>query len=1042
MDDPQVKGVIGWFIRNPIAANLLMITILAMGWISLGGIRRESFPKLPPSEIRIEIPYDSGAAQETEEAVTLRVEAALGRIEDIKRVSSLSDPMGSTFTVEKETSADIDDLILQIREEIETLSLPDEAERARVMRDAWVEEIAHIAVVGNVDHQTLSQTARRVRDALLGRPEISALSIIGEWTPELVIEIPPQALARYDLARQDLAAHLINLTQSAPEGRIETATGPLVVSTADTAIQPEDLAGITVETGPDGQIVTLSQIADIRRDYETPRSLLRFDGAPAIRLTVEMSASSDLLSAARALHDTVDSFANGSALPTGVELRVWRDESGFISDRLSLLAKNGLQGMLLVAAILALFLRPRVAFWVVLGLPVCFAGALILMGPAFFDYTLNELTTFGFIVALGLVVDDAIVVGESVSDTVSKRGASPESVYVGVKSVATPTIFGMLTTIAAFYPITVIDGDLARILAQFATIVIFTLLFSMVETKLILPSHLAGGTGKARFTAVSDFCSGALHLFTVNVYAPALRVALRIRYLSLLAMVACFGATLYAVSSGTVRQAFFPDIPQRVLNVSYVAHSDLAADLFEREALRIADAGRTLQGEINAVAGHQVISAIELLAQDRSATITAELSTDVDTADILNQWRNRVGPVEGARELNFSNRMSGFPDFSVELSLPDRDALQSVSTDVLRQLSAVEGVTEAKSASAANQPQIKLHLTQLGETLGLTVDDVARQIDGLLDGVELTTFMEEGREVSVRLTTPVSNRQSLMDLPRLEISTPDGQRVQLSAVVNWTRTLVSDEIARNAQGRVVSLSASIDNSVIDGFTLRETFLRDILPPILDAHPDLTFGFFGETQAQEEASSGLVQAFALALLIIYGLLAVALRSYVQAFLVLLVVPLGLIGAVWGHWLHDLPLSILSVNGVIALSGVIVNNGLLLVSTYNAQRRVASTIQGALIDTGITRFRAVILTSATTFLGLAPLLWEISEQAQFLIPAAVSISYGMLFATLITLFIVPVLLLITRDVTGLFETGYFTKRSKRRAKRLNPGTTMLS
>ncbi|NVO57342.1 efflux RND transporter permease subunit [Rhodobacteraceae bacterium B1Z28] len=1024
MADPKSRGLIGWFIRNPIAANLLMMTILVLGWFSLTEIRREGFPKLPPSQVKIELIYDSGSAQETEEAITIKIEAALSRVKGIRRISSRSTAVGSFFSVEKETSTDIDRLIAEIRTEIDALTFPAEAERAQITRDVWIEDVLNVQIAGDVDHETLSETAFRLRQALLARPEITSLSTAGEWHPERIIEVSPEAMQRYDLTRADLAATLRNYLQDAPQGRIETTTGPIVVSTVETAPTLEDLRALPVKTGTAGQVITLGQIAEIRKDYETPKALKRFDDEPALRLTVEMGAASDIIAAARATRETVESFANSPGMPQGVTLHIWNDQSQFIEDRLSLLKKNGLQGALLVALILALFLHPRVALWVALGLPVSFAGALILMGPAFFDFTLNDLTTFGFIVALGLVVDDAIVVGESVSDTIAARGPGTRAVYAGVKAVNMPTIVGMLTTIAAFYPITVIDGDLARVLAQFSTIVIFTLLFSMVETKLILPAHLVDtGLGRSRriwrsLTTVSEHCTQALRWVATRIYRPCLQQALRLRYISLLLMFGILAGSLLAVSNGVVRQAFFPDIPLRVLTVTYVAEPDLGQTLFQHEVSRIARIGTRLQRELKAASGKDVITAVELDALDRRATILAELSADANAGQILAQWQKRTGAIEGARELSFTDSFGSFPDFSVEISTADRAALQKISSDVIQQLQAVPGVTLAESSLDASQPQVQLHMTPLGETLGLEVEDIAQQIEGLLDGIEITTFMHQNKEISVTLTTPETSRQTAGDIGQLEVVTSNGQRVKLKSVVKLSTGFIAQEINRNGQGRVVTLSASVDHAVTNGFALRETFNSRILPPILSAYPDVQVAYFGETEAEEDASIGLLQAFGMALLIIFGLLAAALRSYLQSALILMVVPFGLVGAIWGHWLHDLPLSILSANGIVALAGVIVNNGLLLVVTYNATDKTSRTMD-ALMNTGTNRFRAVVLTSMTTFFGLAPLLYETSEQAQFLIPAAVSIAYGMLFATLITLFLVPVLLFISQDLKWLIQ-----------------------
>jgi multidrug efflux pump subunit AcrB len=1032
MSNPNQKGWIAWFANNSVAANLLMFCIIAAGVMTLMSIRTEGFPGFEAKQVTISVPYNSGSAVETERAVTKKIERALTGTEGIKKVTSTSTASNSTIVVEKSSGIDLDKLLADVKIKVDAVSLPDAAENPVVVRATEIEEVIQIELFGPLEQDVLSTIARRLKDRLLEDPLIPSVTIGGDKTQEITIKVNEQALQRYGLTFGTVVRQVQAFSLVSEQGSLKGENGRILVKADKQSYYKQDFEGIPVVTLDDGRVVRLQELAEISDGYTDDKSLFLFDGQPGRKLTVQMVGDADLIPSALRAREIIDEVLADGNLPPQLQVQFWGDQSVEISDRLSLMMTNGLMGMGFVLLTLSLFLNLRTAFWVAMGLPIAFAGALFLMGPSVMGLTLNELTTFGFIIALGIVVDDAIVVAESVHTTVEEEGSGVDKVVKGVHKVATPAVFGVLTTMAAFFPITLVTGRLAEVFSLFAWVVVFCLIFSIIESKFILPAHLAHinhskrhNNVLARFWhAFQDKVGGALDRFRLNIYQPLVTLALKVRYLSALVFCLVLVAVGYMIPSGHVRMVFFPEIPGSTITAIYESEPDLGYGRLFSEGYRLEKALHELNEELanEEPSGKPPLTGIELTASDTGTVTVTGVATlpserSITITEMADRWRDKVGPVEGAKRLNF--RASDFDDadFSVELLLDDLDLLIQASQIVEDRLATQDGVLSVTNNLRAVRGRMNISLTDYGRAIGLTTQSVSEQVFQAIRGAEIQRFQRDDQEVKVRVRYPDAERSSKAALEQLYVRTPDGNPVLLSAVATLSPDFTVDEIYHRERKRVATLETQIDKGSISAENLTSYFNTEIFPQLQQQFPGIEAEFSGEVEQQSEAIGGLITAFTIALIAIYVLLAVPLKSYTQPVIVMAAIPFGIVGAILGHWIVGLPISILSINGILALSGIVVNDSLLLVSAYNENKGNGTKIRKALILAGGLRMRAVILTSTTTFAGLAPMIFETAEQAQFLIPAAVSLGFGILFATLITLFLIPVFLRILDDFKGL-------------------------
>lgn len=1027
--DPTRTGWVAWFARNPVAANLLMVFILVVGTMTALNLRVEDFPSFPPDSISVTVVYDSGSAATTEESVTIKLEEALNGLPGIEQLASTSTGSGTEMTIQKTSDYSLDALYQDVKNRIDAISsLPDDAEKPVISRQVEEEEVLSVHLFGHVEQATLQQTATMLRDQLLAQPAIEEVFTTGRQTPEISIQIDEQRLQALGLSLSDVADRIAAASVIQSGGELYSENGTLVVKADQARYHQREFEAILIRETADGQRLTLVDVAHVSDGYAQSGVISRLDGIPAIELAVKMYSSSSIMDSAEAARAEVEKVIN--TLPDGVEIAIWNDSSGFIGERLGLLLDNSLMGIALVMFMLSLMLNVRLAFWVGVGLPVIFAGAMLLIGPNFYDLTINEITTFGFIIALGIVVDDAVVVGESIYAEREKRGANIEATIRGAQRVTLPTVFGVLTTVVAFLSLALVDGRMGKIFSLFAYAAACCLIFSLIESKLILPAHLAHlkmkPTSRSNPIArgwgwLQGHVSRALNYWIRKLYRPFIHKALQLRYATVTLALTLFVLVVGMVPSGKISAVFFPDIPENLVTVSLTLEDEAGYGLAQAQAIELEQIGLQVSRELQEKYQLLVppLKHVMTTTTDNSATLIAELSprdqrpftTDV----LLEEWEDAVGPMEAVRRLLFTADHDDDADLSIELRSQDADLLRAASRRVRDELAGYAGVSGVQNSLKAGQVQLDLELKPAGQAMGLTTIMLAQQIQQAYQGYEVQRIQRGRDEVKVKVRYPDAQRRSMEDLQNAHIRTNDGRVVPLLSVAEITPRYVANEIERIDRSRVAVVTGDLDKEVANDEDILDAMEAGLFSELRRDHPGLTIALTGEAEEKEKATSSIELAFAVALIAIYALLAIPLKSYTQPLLIMTAIPFGIIGALLGLWLHDLPLSILAMFGILALSGVVVNDSLLLISRFNEYREAGKPVKLAMVESCCSRMRAIILTSVTTYVGLVPLILDTAESAQMLIPAAVAMGYGILFATMITLILIPALVMIREDLS---------------------------
>ncbi|WP_440055413.1 efflux RND transporter permease subunit [Pseudoalteromonas sp. T1lg65] len=1028
-------GVISWFTKNPVAANLLMAAVIILGLSVAGNLRKEAFPDRAPDTVQVAVTYPSGSATQAEQGIAMTIESALQSVVGIKRITSTSNANGTTVLVEKTSSHDLNTLLRDVKSQVDAIhNLPSDAEKPVIKAARREEQVLRVQLFGDTDHATLQQLGSKLAESLLAKPNIATLSEVDYREPLIAIEINEAKLQAYHLTLSDIAAAINQESGTALTTSLRNPDKVIRLSAATQALYGKDFADIEVIKGAQGSIVKLSDVADIYDSYaDDSLHLSRFNGQRAYTIKLVMDEFGDMEKIVEQANQVVAQFQ--PTLPDGVNLITWYDRSQLITERLSLLSYNALSGIVLVFIVLAVFLNLRVAFWVAAGLPFVFFGALYFMTEPYANLTLNEMTTFGFIMALGIVVDDAVVVGESVYSTRKRLGDTISNTITGTSLVAMPTLFGVLTTVAAFMALASVSGGLGVLYAQFGTVVALCLLLSLVESKLILPAHLAHLNtqnepthllGKL-WSQVQNRADMALNKLNIHYYKPALQQVLTHRYAALLTFISMLLLAFGLLTNGMVRVGFFPSLPADTLTANMTLQNDASFGQTEynltqlEQQLYLAEKAILPDGEATAIE-HVAVSA----SNDLAGNITVSLAKNAPYSMVMlaEQWRTLVGKPEGVKSLHIQSQLAMVSNFKVELKSNNEAALLDAETAIKSALNTTSGVHSIDSTLAPGESVLRFELTPQGKMLGMTSELLARQLLQAFGGEIVQRYMRDKDEVKVRVRYPLSERSNPSDVAHARVRTPDGNLVPLNVVATIVNDTQVQEITRINGTRAITISAAVDKQQLTPVELVANLKATLTPTLLQQHPDLAIHFAGEAEHQAETTSSMKSAYLLALLAIYALLAIPLKSYLQPLLIMAVIPFGFVGAILGHWSNNLTLSILSLNGILALSGVVINDSLLLVNQFNRYKAEGKAIVDAVVESGTGRLRAILLTSLTTFAGLYPILGETSQQAQFLIPAATSLGYGILFATVITLFLIPMLLMISHDVKTTFAKLYAT------------------
>ncbi|PTP89716.1 acriflavine resistance protein B [Vibrio splendidus] len=1011
-----------WFINNPVAANLLMMAIVISGVLAFGQLRVESFPQIAPSSVSITVAYPGGTAQQIDESVTQRIEESISGIAGIKQITSQSSAGVSRVVVRKTSSTDLDKLLDDIRNQVNAINgFPVQAERPQVVRNEFTNLAAFVVVSGPRTDDELQPIAKQLEQALKKNPQISKVSNWGSRTPQLVIEPDPDQLKALGLSLEDLARLVEQRSLETRSGELISDKGRMVIRGDGYADDLQKLNQLVVISGSNGKIL-LGDIAKLSRGYQYSGSIVRNNGSNAIALLVSTSQTDNLLKVSEAISETLD--AQRAILPSDIELNTMADMAPYIEEQLFRLSENAWQGLLIVVVLLGIFLEIRLAFWVAMGIPIALTGTLAAM--QLFNYSINDITLFGFILVLGVLVDDAVVVGEAIHEKRTGNGISSGNLnlngktaaWQGVHSVSVATVFGVLTTIAAFSPMLWINNELAKVLAGFSAVVIFALIFSLIESKFILPSHLAQLSVKkpstGLFAKVQNAAQGGLQWFNLNIYKPVLEFALGYKVASLLGFVAVISLAYGMWSNGAIRSALFPEIPGRYIT-AVIELEDGAPLPLQRQALLQVEQAMTqvekglmddypLQEKpvVNLLAWSDGYGEIEVTAE-----LTNESLSSLPGNLLLKRWREHTGQIEGAYSVKFSAAEEPAGGTFLTISSNDRELASLVSEELADTLASLKGVSDVYDDGQDGLPQVRLVLNQYGQQLGLTQAKLAQLAGEAFGEREVHRLLENGQETKVLLQYPRDERRTLAQLQQALIMLPNGGSVMMGDIAEFRHEQEPQVVYRRDREQVINLYWKQNRDLQSPEKTREQ-LADTIESLHLQFPSVTIKAGGEFEEIGEVSNGFKSAMILTLIMIYILLAVPLKSYWQPMIIMAVIPFGFAGAIFGHYLMDLPISILSMFGMMAMTGIVINDSLVLITRFNAEYRQGVPLQQALVIAGTSRLRAIFLTTITTVCGLLPLLSDTAEQAQYLKPAAVSLVFGELFATAVTLILIPVLL----------------------------------
>ncbi len=1050
-----MRGILPWFAKNSVAANLLMMLIIFAGLASLTSkVRTETFPEFSANLVTVTVPYLGAAPEEVEEAVCARIEERVQDLESVKRVRSTASEGVGTVTLELLDDVDPREALDDVKARVDAIdTFPEETEKPIIQEVILRRQVLSIAISGEAGERTLRRLGEQVRDEISALPGITQVELQAVRPYEISVEISEQAMRRHGLSFDQVARAVRRSSLDLPGGSVKTEAGEILLRTDGQAYRGQEFEDLVLINRGDGTRLTLGQVATVVDGFAETDLTARFDGHPAVLVQVYRVGDQDVTELANRAKAYVEKTAK--RMPEGVKLTVWQDDTVILEDRMRTLSDNGRAGLLLVLIVLTLFLRLRLAFWVSIGIVVSFMGAFWLM-PVL-DLSINLISLFAFIVVLGIVVDDAIVVGENVYRHLQTGKAGLDAAIEGVREVAVPVTFSILTTVAAFGPLLLLPGNTAKVMRNIPLIVIVVLLFSLVEALLILPAHLKHLDHRPALIApllsfidrIQGPVAAGLEWLIVKSYRPALRVALEWRYTSVAIALSMLLLTVGTVAGGWLKFSFFPPVEADNIVAFLALPHGTPAEVTTRALQRIEASASELQRQLAEEGAegsirHMATTIGQQPYRNRQRRFTAsndpaaphlgevnlELAPaeqrQISTTELTRRWRELTGPIPDAVELVFVwSLFSTGEAINIQLAGPDLDELQQAAEGLKQALAKYPGITDITDSFRAGKREVKLAVTPQAESLGLSLSDLARQVRQAFYGEEAQRIQRGRDEVKVMVRYPQAERRSLANLEQMRIRTPEGDEVPFSVAGRMQLGRGFATIVRADRNRTVSVTADVDLNEANANEILAAVQRDVLPALVADFRGMTYSLEGEQQQQRETIDGLKSSFTLALFLIYALLAVPFRSYLQPLIVMGAIPFGIIGAIAGHLLMGKVLTVMSVFGIVALSGVVVNDSLVLVDFINRSHRAGMPILQAVREAGEKRFRPIIMTSLTTFAGLTPLLLERSLQAQFLIPMAISLAFGILFATGIILILVPVGYLILEDVKTLgrwiFEIG---------------------
>jgi multidrug efflux pump subunit AcrB len=1020
---PPGRGPIAWMAGHSISANLLMLVFLIGGFLMGSKIKKEVFPDFDLDRVTISVVYPGASPEEVERGILLAVEEAVQDIEGIKEITATASEGAASVTVEVMEGEDAQQIGQDVKNAVDRItSLPEEAEEIQVTVAKRKRYVVSLALFGDQSEWTMREMAEIVRDRLLMDPDITQVEIVGARNYELSIEIPQHTLRAYGLTLESVAQTIRQAAVELPGGAIKTAGGDVLVRVKDRRDYAHEFAKIPIITTNDGTQVLLEEIAAIHDGFEETDRYATFNGQRAILIEVYRVGDQTPTSVSDAVHRKIKEIQQ--VLPAGLTVESRNDRAEIYRQRLDLMLGNGYLGLGLVFILLAIFLEARLAFWVSLGIPVSFLGSMLLL-PVL-DVSINMVSMFAFIVTLGIVVDDAIVVGENVYYHRQNGLGWFASAIKGAREIAMPVNFSVLTNMVAFMPLFFIPGFMGKIYRQIPVVVISVFAISLVESLFILPAHLAHTrqlkeSGLFGRLAAKQQRFSAFFSRTVRTrYGPFLEWALRWRYVTLAVGIMILLLAVGLVKSGRMGFELFPKVESDYAKVTAVLPYGSAVEKTAGVQQILIEAARQVVARNG---GDELSEGIYALLDGNTSSVQIYLTPPekrpISTARLTQLWREAVANIPGLESLKFESDAGGpgrGSSIAVELSHRNIEVLERASAELAEAMGYYPNVVDIDDGFSPGKQQIDFNIKPESQSLGLQSREVARQVRNAYYGAEVLRQQRGRNEVKVVVRRPKAERIHESSLEEMILRTPAGKEIPLREAATFTRGRAYTSIERRNGRRVVTVSADARPRSASGQVL-SGLQADTLPALQEKYPGLTYSFEGHQADQRESMQALVKGLLMALLVIFAMLAVPFNSYLQPLIIMVAIPFGIVGAVLGHLIMGYTLSVMSMFGVVALSGVVVNDSLVLIDFANRRRQSGLNAWEAINESAIHRFRPILLTTLTTFGGLTPMIFEQSRQARFLIPMAISLGYGILFATVITLVLVPCIYLILEDLQGL-------------------------
>ena len=1023
-------GPIAWMAGNSVAANLIMLMCLIGGFLALRNMKKEVFPDVEYDVVEVSVAYPGATPEDVEEGIILSIEQAVQDLEGIDEITSIANEGYGTVRIKLLEGVDGERLAQDIKSEVDRItSFPEDAEEPEVRLVAHRRGVLSVVLYGDVDRIVLHELSEQVRDYFLQDPDITQVDVSGLPPLEIGIEISQENLRRYGLTLQEVSARLRDASVDLPAGGLKTKSGEILVRVRERRDYGRQFARLPIITTPDGSQVLLGDIATIKDAFEESDRYTTYNGKPAVMLEVYRVGRQTPTQVADAVRRRLAEITPN--LPPGIQTGIFHDRSEVYQQRVQLLLKNGTYGLVLVLILLAVFLEARVAFWVALGIPVSFLGSFLFL-PAT-DVTINMVSLFAYIIAVGIVVDDAIVVGENTYYYHQQGLPFMKAAIRGAREVAMPVTFSVLTNIVTFMPLFFVPGVVGKLFKMIPIVVCIVFLISLGESLFVLPAHLGHHRERLRSGITAwihrkqQAFSKGFRRWVEGRYGPFLSMTIRHRYVTVAFAISLLALVVSYAFSGRMGIELFPTVEMDFSQASVVL--PYGSPVEKTQAV----VDRLLKGAHRVIAecGHDELVKSTIcdigINGSHTARVRVELADPeirekiMSTEEFTRRWREAVGEVAGVKSLVFASDIGGpggrSRPITVELSHRDIAVLEQASRELARELEAYPRVKDVDDGFQPGKQQIDFTIKPEAKSLSLTSRDIARQIRSAFYGAEVLRQQRGRNEIKIMVRLPESERTTEQTVNDLMIRTPAGTYVPLREIAVAHRGRSYTTINRRNGRRVVQVSSDITPRSKAGEVL-DDLKSNILPRLMQKYPGLLYSFEGQQAEIRDSIASLKFTSILALMVIYAMLAIPFRSFVQPLIIMMSIPFGIVGAFIGHLIMGYDLCILSLFGIVALSGVVVNDSLVMIDFANRRRRQGRMSHSrAIHSAAIQRFRPILLTTLTTFGGLAPMIFEKSLQARFLIPMAISLGFGLLFATFITLVMIPSLYMIIEDLRRL-------------------------